>query len=257
LVRKDNRVLAALNTGNNGEETGAIYSSDDRGLTWKNVSYLKNIFVRNIYLDIQGSMYVVGRQNGNVQWQLLRKQLNTDVWDTVGKLDAGLTASPELVNDHILYISMSDNTSVVHSLSLTNGQTHKLNIADNRFQSYLINSIGNEVYVTGKIKDTILVYKYALGNRQGAQLLLKLHDGDKFPVQLHFNEGKLVLLVGEKNTIGATYYLYYRNANNTEWRDISVPSSYFSPLAFYNNTIWGYSSDNQIYNLEFSSLASQ
>jgi hypothetical protein len=101
------------------------------------------------------------------------------------------------------------------------------------------------------------VYKYALGNRQGAQLLLKLHDGDKFPVQLHFNEGKPVLLVGEKNTIGATYYLYYRNTYNTEWRDISVPSSYFSPVAFYNNTICGYSSDNQIYNLEFFSLVSQ
>jgi hypothetical protein len=50
-----------------------------------------------------------------------------------------------------------------------------------------------------------------------------------------------MLLVGEQNSIGVIYTVYYKNWQDNYWNKTSVPSSYFKPYTFIENQIWGYS----------------
>lgn len=252
FTRRGDFLVASVVLENDRMESSTIYSSKDLGKTWESVSKIENFFVRDVFLDNKEDIFFIGKNSGSQHWNLFKYSSTKFQWEKLAEIGTDITGIPAVMNNDIFFICRNKSEYSIKEISLATGQVKNLRLINSFFRPFLLSSNNNDLYITGRIGDSTLIQKYGSNDTTSIELFPPIQDRNQFPVGLHFIKNQSILLVGNKNSLGVTYSIYIKKPEKVQWEKIEVPSSIFAPFAFYNNIIWGYSGNNQIYYLKFN-----
>ncbi|HRQ50301.1 MAG TPA: hypothetical protein PLR74_07195 [Agriterribacter sp.] len=224
-------------------DSAVIYFSNNYGETFKECAFFIDFYIRNVFVKSESEMYVIGKQ-GNVNYWMIKSSFDGGkTWTDIGKLDNDLQ-SPIIVDHNILYLTKSNNKNFIKKISLISGTLSEVQLPSQISNSYFVTSYANNLFIMGSSEGNLFIYKL-IGNHFIE--FSKFLSIDKFPVHMEIRHDSIYLILGERNSIGVTYSLYSKGLSLSSWDVTSIPSSNFSPFAFSESAIWGYSLDGQFY----------
>jgi hypothetical protein len=253
---KDSLVFIAktINTANSKDasfsDSAKIYFSKDFGVSWSEISSFNKFFVRDMFSLSEKEMYLIGKRNNESFWTLNKTMDRGLTWNEVGKITNEIN-SPVEFNRYLFYLSQKDQKHLM-KISLSTGKAEYIDLGNNEFAPYFLTVINNELYVTGLLKNRVTIYKLDPAHPE-LQYVSNIAENDKFPIYLHSIKNKLILFIGERNSIGVSYFIYSAQDEQNGWNVNPVPSSYFKPFVFFENEAWGYSYDAKFYKSELLS----
>ena len=114
-----------------------------------------------------------------------------------------------------------------------------------------ISVIDSSIYIIGKSgKDHIEIFNIDSSTiKHHASVIVN----DLFPISFNLFNNSPILLLGERNSIGVVYYLWYNSkARNNNGEKVEIPTSVFSPFLLWGNTLWGYNINGYFYTFNVS-----
>lgn len=238
------KTITSLDNNKSMNDFSEVYLSKNMGRSWIEYSSFEKFYVRNMFAYSKNEIYILGKHNNESFWTLEKTIDNGLNWNKVGELNNDLDY-PTLFNDYLFYLSNSSE-SLLMQKSLISGESKSIKLPNSNFKPYFINVFNNKLYITGVVEKQIYIYEYILKNDQ-YEYVTSIDEENKFPAYFYYVNNKLVLFLGERNTIGVTYSIYSKNRSSDIWDKDPIPSSYFKPYTFFENEIWGYSYESKFY----------
>jgi len=243
-------IKATHPTGNDGSFTDStkIYHSGDFGASWSEVSVLPGLFATNLFLSSEKNVCMIGKKVESKNWTVYSSEDTGHTWLELTSIPMEMY-SPVLLHGDLFYLSHRDSESIGHFSSMTR-LLDTLAAPGNDSKLYLLKVIDGQLYLAGTQKGKVLIYLYIPQSRQ-FRVMTEI-DESKYPIDFSLIGNKVILLLGERNSVGVTYSIYSKDQQAQHWDSSPVPSSLFKPFTFTEKGIWGYSYDGNFYVMEFT-----
>lgn len=217
----------------NFNDNASLYLSSNKGVDWNKVAGFSNFYIRDIFLK-NNDLYLIGTNKNDDFWTLKKSADKGATWQDVSKLSLG-DITP-VVLDNSLWM-LNATSQQLTEISLEGGSVKHISLSIEGFRPYFLSQANNGVIVAGVLNDKTVVFKYSNGK---FLKVLQVDETGKYPVHLAINENNATLLLGKRDNIGTTYFIYSKRMDSENWYLEELPVYYFKPYSFSNNQIWGY-----------------